>query len=86
MRLQKLTEYLSSEKDSQVYYSAELVEDGRPSLHIVLNKSSSGDWTAYNEKTDILYPVSVVGKSSDIRDWKDGDEIVLGVAIPRTDY
>lgn len=39
---------------------------------------------AYNLKTEMIYPIESVGnKKLDIKDWRDGDEIVLVVAIPQ---
>ena len=72
----------STAPDSQEFYTADLVEDGR-TISGQFSQSNTGDWIVYDQETEDIYPVLSVGDpdKEDISTWRNGDPIQLGVRI-----
>lgn len=83
MLIKNLCLHSSSEHGAADYYTADLDKDGEI-IPIELSKGNGGKWVAYNCKTGVIYPIESVGNNkSNIADWSDGDNIVLGETIRR---
>lgn len=81
MKIQNLCEHQTNGVVD--YYTADLVEKGNI-IPVKFSTTGNGEWIAYNLKTEVIYPIESIGnKKLDIRDWRDGDEIRLGCAVPR---
>ena len=81
MKIQNLCEH--STNGVVDYYTADLVEN-ETTITVEFSMAGNREYIAYNLKTEMIYPIESVGnKKLDIKDWRDGDDIVLGGAIPR---
>lgn len=81
MKIQNLCEHRTNGVVD--YYTADLVEN-ETTIPVEFSMAGNGEYIAYNLKTKMIYPIEFVGnKKPDIKDWRDGDEIVLVVAIPQ---
>ena len=81
MKIQNLCEHRTN--GIVDYYTADLVEN-ETTIPVEFSMPGNREYIAYNLKTEMIYPIESVGnKKLDIKDWRDGDEIVLVVAIPQ---
>ena len=81
MKIQNLCEHRTN--GIVDYYTADLVEN-ETTIPVKFSMTGNREYIAYNLKTEMIYPIESVGnKKLDIKDWMDGDEIVLVVAIPQ---
>ena len=81
MKIQNLCEHRTN--GIVDYYTADLVEN-ETTIPVEFSMAGNREYIAYNLKTEMIYPIESVGnKKLDIKDWRDGDDIVLGGVIPR---
>ena len=70
------------------HYVADIQEENGPSIHVCISseKGSNGKYAA--STSEFLYPIESVSnggvEKDDISTWRDGDTIVLGIAVPES--
>lgn len=82
MKIKNLKEHCTN--GAVDYFTANLEENGEIKMSVTFSKSVNGYYEAYSNDSNLMYPVeSVRNQKIDISDWRDEDDIELGMGIKR---